>query len=306
MNLLKYIISTITFCLISSCTSGQIQKMSAEAIWKLGWGINENLVYKNYEIAELKFDSLLSLDRDMEINYLEFGLEAKSKLGKTKEVINILNNQSVEMLNQICQNQFAAELKPCENISLEIVENKKLQIELIKMYINDQYVRLGSSDGLLEKYNLIESEVIINKFGIDSLGIETDEYNRTRLIDIIDEYGFPTKALIGKDGMEGVFFIIQHSDDKEWQKSQLINIENSVKSGDMDGDDYAYLYDRIKTTNQEKQLYGTQFLKVDPINKTVQLFDTEDVANVDKRRMKMGLMPIEMYKRIMIKMSSRF
>ena len=250
--------------------------------------------------------SLFSLERDIERIYLEFGLEAKAKLGKTEDIVEILNKQPVEILNQICQNQFAAQLKPCEDLSFEMVQNEELQMEIIKMYINDQYVRLGSSDELMEKYNLQESEVIINKFGIDSLGFETDEYNRIRLKEIIDEHGFPTRELIGKDRMDGVFYIIQHSSgDKEWQKSQLMNIEKSVKSGDLDGKEYAYLYDRIKTTNGEKQLYGTQFSKIDPINKTVQLFETEDLVNLDKRRMEIGIMPIEMYKRIIIEMSSR-
>jgi hypothetical protein len=102
--------------------------------------------------------------------------------------------------------------------------------------------------------------------------------------------------------MQGVFLMIQHSDgDKEWQKAQLINIEKAVKKGDMDGQSYAYLYDRIKINSGEKQLYGTQFSNVDPINKTVELAETEDMENLDKRRMEMGMMPIKMYKEFMLK-----
>ena len=132
--------------------------------------------------------------------------------------------------------------------------------------------------------------------------MNVDEKNRNRLKEIIAEFGFPGKKMVGKEAMQGIFLIIQHSDgDKEWQKSQLKNIEEAVKNGDMDGQSYAYLYDRIKLNGGEKQLYGTQFVKVDPINKIVELADTEHPENLDKRRMEVGMMPIEMYKRFMLR-----
>ena len=165
------------------------------------------------------------------------------------------------------------------------------------MYINDQYVRSNLMTDLLSKYNLLKSEVII-----DSFGVNTDERNRERLKEIIKENGFPTRKLVGKDAMQGIFLMIQHSDgDKEWQKSQLTEIENAVKKGDMDGQSYAYLYDRIKINSGEKQLYGTQFAKVDPVRKTVELAETEDLENLDRRRMEVGMMPINMYKEFMLK-----
>ncbi len=129
-----------------------------------------------------------------------------------------------------------------------------------------------------------------------------DERNRNRLKEIFEEHGFPTKKLVGKEAMRGIFLMVQHSDgDKEWQKSQLVNIEKAVKNGDLDGQSYAYLYDRIKINNGEKQLYGSQFSNVDPINKTVELADTEDMKNLEKQRMEIGMMPIEMYKTFMLK-----
>jgi hypothetical protein len=86
----------------------------------------------------------------------------------------------------------------CKEHSIEKVENKELQIELIKMYINDQYVRSNLMTDLLSKYNLLKSEVII-----DSFGVNTDERNRERLKEIIKENGFPTNELVGKDAMQG-------------------------------------------------------------------------------------------------------
>ena len=108
--------------------------------------------------------------------------------------------------------------------------------------------------------------------------------------------------MVGKDAMQGIFLMIQHADgDKEWQKSQLSNIEQAVKNGDMDGQSYAYLYDRIKINGGEKQRFGTQFSNVDPLSKTVVLAETENLEDLDIRRMEVGMMPIEMYKELMLK-----
>jgi hypothetical protein len=151
-------------------------------------------------------------------------------------------------------------------------------------------------EDIITKYSLDKTQIVNESMAI------VDERNRQKLNEIIKEFGFPTKEMVGKDAMNGIFLIIQHADgDKEWQKSQLPNIEQAVKNGDMDGQSYAYLYDRIKINGGEKQRYGTQFAKVDPINRTVELAETEDIENLDKRRMEVGMMPIEMYKRFMLR-----
>ena len=285
--------------LMFSCTSNPNKQMTKEESWKLGWKMNENILNQNFEVADSQFDSLLSLNKEIEVNFLTAGLENKSQLGKNEEVDKILNNQTQETLNRICFKQFAKNLAPCKGISAEKVDNESLQNELIGMYVKDQAIRGNVMKELMSKYKIDES------FLAYEVGIDIDEVNRNRLKEIIEEYGFPNQKLVGKDAMDGIFYIIQHSDhDSEWQKSQLGNIEKAVKNGSMDGQNYAYLYDRIKVNNEEKQLYGTQFSKVDRLNKTVELFETEDIANLDKRRLDVGMMPIEMYKRIMIKVSS--
>ena len=168
------------------------------------------------------------------------------------------------------------------------------------MYINEQSVRGNVLSEMIAKYKLGGYELP----ELDAMTI--DQVNRERLKEIINEFGFPTTRLVGKDAMEGVFLIVQHSDmDKEWQKEQLPNIRRAVDKGDMDGQSYAYLYDRIKVNGGEKQLYGTQFIDVDPVNGTVELAETEDPENLDRRRMEVGMMPIEMYKQFILSNVSR-
>lgn len=169
------------------------------------------------------------------------------------------------------------------------------QMEIIGAYLNSQEAIGKSMKDFIAKYDL-DSEKIN---GVTNVFV--DEQNRERLKEIFKEYGFPTKELVGKDVMHGIFLMIQHGDgDKEWQKSQLTNIEEAVNKGDMSRHTYAYLYDRIKVNAGEKQLYGTQFAKVNPIKKIAKLADTEDLENLDTRRRKVGMMPITMYKKIIL------
>lgn len=287
----------IGLSIIISCKQTTNQQKTEVENWKLSWRIIESSMEENYELANMQFDTLLNKTKSIDKKYLVTGLEAKKEIGKDDEIIKILASQKIETLKEICKEQFLSKFEKCKDYSIENVENNELQIELIKMYVNDQYIRSNLMTELLDKYNLSKKEVII-----DSLGMNTDERNSERLKKIIDEYGFPTKKMVGKDAMDGIFLIIQHSDkNKEWQKSQLPNVKKAVEKGDMGSQDYAYLYDRIKINGDEKQLYGTQFSKVDPITKTVELAPTEDIENLDKRRMEIGMMPIEMYKEFMLK-----
>lgn len=267
--------------------------------WKLGWRMIENHMNEEINLAEKQFDSLTWVGTNSDPKFFATGLEIKAKLKKDSIVNKHLSIQKEEFLHELCASKYLEKFENCLKKKDEKIENKKLQLELVKMLINDQYIRSNLLVEMLNKYNLKKSEVIL-----DSLGVNTDEQNRKRLKEIIDLYGFPTKKIVGKDGMEAVFYIIQHSDeDKEWQSSQLPLIHNAVKNGAIEGEKYAFLYDRIKINNGEKQLYGTQFSKVDKAKNMAILFETEDIDNLDLRRMEMGLMPVEMYKRYILKMT---
>lgn len=282
--------------ILTSCNQNANSQISDEEVWRLGWRMIANSMEENYEIANLQFDSLWSISNKMDRKFLITGLELKNKLGKIDAIAEILKAQDKDMLQEVCTKQFLENMNPCLGFSQEEVENKNLQTELIMMYVDDQAVRGNMMNDIILKYNLDTSQITQNE------AIEVDEKNRNRLKVIFKEYSFPTRKLVGKDAMNGIFLMIQHSDmDKQWQKSQLEKIEKAVKNGDMDGQSYAYLYDRIQINSGQEQLYGTQFAKVDPINKAVELAPTEDIDYLDKRRMEIGMMPIEMYKKFILK-----
>jgi len=276
-------------------TESKCQQMTDFELWELGWRLIKSSKEGNHELTNFQFDSLRNETKTIDKKYLLPGLKAKYELGKDKEITEVLSSTTEETLKDVCIKQFLHGYGACKGYEIEKVENRDLQIELVKMYINDQYVRSNLMVEILDRYDLKKEEVII-----DSFGVNTDERNRIRLDGIIEEYGFPTKMLVGKDAMDGVFYIIQHSDDAEWQKLQLPNIRMAVERGDIDSQDYGYLYDRVMLRTGRKQLYGTQFVNVDTVNRVVDLAETEDLENLDKRRMELGMMPIRMYEEIIL------
>jgi len=68
----------------------------------------------------------------------------------------------------------------------------------------------------------------------------------------------------------------------------------------MQGQSYAYLFDRMTINSGEEQRYGTQFSNAYPIKKIVELAATEDVANMEKRRREIGLMTMVICNKLML------
>lgn len=269
--------------------------MTDTEIWILGWRMIVNEIEENFEQANVQFDTLQNHSEKIDPRFLLTGIGVKQQLGRMDEIVEILEAQDEDVLREICTHRTIAQMHPCDGITFKEVMNKALQKEIVEMYVADQVARGNRLEGIISKFEIDTATISEDAAEV------VDERNRNRLKQIIRKYGFPSRKLIGRDAMQGVFLLIQHSDqDKEWQKAQLNNIENAVKNGDLDSQSYACLYDRIKVNSGEKQLYGTQFARVDPPNKVVELAETEDVENLDNRRMTMGLMPIEMYKAFML------
>lgn len=122
---------------------------------------------------------------------------------------------------------------------------------------------------------------------LDSL----DTANATRVREIIDEHGWPGPALVGEDGTEAAFLIVQHAD-LALQQETLPLVRNAYENGTLSGQSLALLTDRVRTGAGEPQLYGTQAtlqhgeILVHPI---------ADSAYVDERRAALGLPPLSVY-----------
>jgi len=112
--------------------------------------------------------------------------------------------------------------------------------------------------------------------------------------EVFEQRGFLGYSDVGEDGSYIFWIIVQHCDhNPAFQKEVLKAMKAHVDVGNANGKDYAYLVDRVKVNNGEKQIYGTQLIYSDDF--WVSPRPLEDSIDVDQRRIAVGLIPLKEY-----------
>ncbi|WP_460612602.1 TonB family protein [Hymenobacter seoulensis] len=106
---------------------------------------------------------------------------------------------------------------------------------------------------------------------------------------LITRHGYPGKAMVGEYQKEVAFFVIQHNPDEKY----LPLLTAAADRGDISWSALGLLIDRVKTEKGEKQVYGSQHRVTADGRK--QLYPIEDEPNVNLRRAKVGMAPLEHY-----------
>ena len=120
-----------------------------------------------------------------------------------------------------------------------------------------------------------------------------DDARTSRLAEIIDEHGWPTRSLVGDDGATAAWLIAQHSDlDVEFQERALELLRQAVDDGEADPTELAYLEDRVALNRGRPQTYGTQIACVDGRAEPAELADPD---RVEELREEVGLQPLREY-----------
>ncbi len=155
--------------------------------------------------------------------------------------------------------------------------NKELHDELLAMKHEDQRVLQELVDS--GKLGTVEYHPRIKA---------VHERNTARIKGVIEQYGWPGISLVGKEGAEAVWLIVQHAVlDTEFMGSCLELLGEAVRSGEAEGAHLAYLQDRVLTMSGRLQIYGTQH-DVDE-NGTAFPLPMENPEDVDNLRREMGL-----------------
>jgi hypothetical protein len=159
--------------------------------------------------------------------------------------------------------------------------NEDLRAELIQMAKEDRETR----DELLRSGNL-------PKDGYAKEMKRVHERNNARMREIIEQYGWPGRSLVGADGCEAAWLIVQHAVlESEFQRQCLSLLEQAVGAGEAPGWQLAYLTDRVLMNEGKEQIYGTQYLPVKG-GKSIS-YKIADAENVDARRRAVGLSSLE-------------
>ncbi len=185
-----------------------------------------------------------------------------------------------------------ARAEPPAKPALRAIAQPALRSELLDMAHNDQKARMGGlralgkgrtkPDDSKDRRHLDEENKRL---------LALDEKNRQRLVQIIDEHGWPGRSLVGRHGADAAWLIAQHADsDVAFQRRCLALIESAPK-GEVESKHVVYLTDRVFVNEGKPQRFGTQ------LGENFRPRPIEDAANVDKRRAEVGLPPLSEYLR---------
>ncbi|WP_162056263.1 DUF6624 domain-containing protein [Pontibacter pamirensis] len=117
--------------------------------------------------------------------------------------------------------------------------------------------------------------------------MKIDSVNQTRVIPIIEQYGWLPKSKVGDKAAKAIFLVVQHSSLETIEK-YLPQMEALAKQGEASATDAAKMRDRLLMFQGKKQIYGTQAAGwVRPEGGQV-IWPIEDVENVNKRRKEIG------------------
>src|SRR6267142_5245196 len=167
------------------------------------------------------------------------------------------------------------------------VTNLTLRKELLTMVKQDQDIR----------NELINRGVDHPKNEISARMDAIDSRNTAKMKRIVKRYLWPRAELVGWDGTEAAFLVVQHSP-HSFQKALLPLMQKEFGTGHLSGPNYALFLDRVLAEDGRPQVYGS---KAKGFNKDGEpiLYPIEDEANVDKRRAEVGLSSLAEYREMM-------
>ncbi|WP_427871786.1 DUF6624 domain-containing protein [Flavobacterium sp. MMS24-S5] len=160
--------------------------------------------------------------------------------------------------------------------------DKVLEKQLAEIYTEDQEIR----GEFMNVYRASKPD----KKKIDSIGKimeRKDSINLIKVMKILDERGWLGKNVVGSQGNQTLFLVIQHADLK-YQQKYLPMMREAVKNGNANPGNLAYLEDRVALREGKKQIYGSQSSMNKKTNK-IRIAPMIDPDNVDKRRAEVGL-----------------
>ena len=165
------------------------------------------------------------------------------------------------------------------------VRDPALRRELLEMARADEQVR----DALLSTLSPDQP--------MDSLAVAQanifDAANVKRMKQIIKEHGWPGKTLVGEDGSNAAFLLVQNAaEDTAFQREVLALLRRAFRLGEVAGQDLAVMTDRVRLKEGLKQLYGTQ---AKPVADSLVVDPIENEELVDNRRASLGLIPLSEY-----------
>ena len=184
------------------------------------------------------------------------------------------------------------------------VTEKKNQEECKLPKIRDELASRAAKDQAARRAAFESSSSKDSKSKIDTNRLKElrniDKENTEWMKKQVAEHGWLGKSLVGKTGARNAWLLVQHADRNPKFQKKCLKLMEEMPEGEVAPVLLAYLTDRVLCAEGKPQVYGTQCSVVK--GKAV-LQKVKDRENLNKRREKVGLGPIEDYLKLM---NSRF
>lgn len=115
---------------------------------------------------------------------------------------------------------------------------------------------------------------------------------RGRLVEILGEYGWPGRSLVGEDGAEAAWMLAMHTmPDPDVLRLCLALMREAAAVDEADPSQLPYLEDRHSLIERGVQIYGTVICRLE--DGTFGAPQLDDPEHVDDRRRAVDLMPLD-------------
>lgn len=159
----------------------------------------------------------------------------------------IKHEQSLNPIRHTTQWQaFIEEMEAPFRKAAQSITHPQYRHQLLQLWYNDQHFRsyIPRRGGGIP--NAVAKALDAN-----------DRYHTWQLQQIVEEIGWPTHDKVGKDGAHAAWGIIQHATfNPPFMRKCLALMEEAYAQKQVDGVDYAYLYDRFAAISKKKQKFG--------------------------------------------------
>lgn len=258
--------------------------VSQDDYWKMVFHADSLFDARLYDEARQVYDLAFSEDRYILPSQLSTTANKMASIGDSQAALAYLSHR-LAMEKDFYEDPLMTPYTEL-NDTFEVRSHQwhydlQLKKTLESVFERDQYDRLLWSQTI--KNNPGDNE---RNERLARRALMTDSLNLVLVSDILSQYGFPSKELVGDFGNQAVWLVFQHAN-LDYQQRFLPQLEAAVSRGDIAPVFLALLRDRIDVREGRPQRYGTQ------IDDKGNLAPLLDASSVNQWRQEVGLPPLE-------------
>ena len=160
--------------------------------------------------------------------------------------------------------------KPDKKLKEELLKMANKQRDLLLQVVEKDQTKQSDQEKLLKVY----------------------ENNVVKLCQMLKTVGWPTTALVERDGVFAAFQILKNGGTFELQRDLLPVIVAAIKKDPTQKSEFAGLYDRLRVSDGMTQLFGTQAVSTGGF---LILYPIEDETRLDALRAEYGLQQMNLH-----------